>query len=139
MEETKRIFSKIEDALEDFKSGRIVIVVDDADRENEGDFVCAAQCITEDTVNFMLSRGRGGGWAPPGPPPFRVKEVRMAALSPAGSAIVPGTGSWLSGVDTGNAASPGMARNFSKVSAQLFCVSVPNCPRALTDDLAWLS
>ena len=40
MEETKRIFSKIEDALEDFKSGRIVIVVDDADRENEGD-LCA--------------------------------------------------------------------------------------------------
>ena len=67
MEETKRIFSKIEDALEDFKSGRIVIVVDDADRENEGDFVCAAQCITEDTVNFMLSRGRGVLCAPLAP------------------------------------------------------------------------
>ena len=57
MEETKRIFSKIEDALEDFKSGRIVIVVDDADRENEGDFVCAAQCITKDTVNFIAAVG----------------------------------------------------------------------------------
>ena len=67
MEETKRIFSKIEDALEDFKAGRIVIVVDDADRENEGDFVCAAQCITEDAVNFMLSRGRGVLCAPLAP------------------------------------------------------------------------
>ena len=61
MEETKRIFSKIEDALEDFKSGRIVIVVDDADRENEGDFVCAAQCITEAAV---------GCFAPPWHPRF---------------------------------------------------------------------
>ena len=67
MEETKRIFSKIEDALEDFKAGRIVIVADDADRENEGDFVCAAQSMTQDTVNFMLSRGRGVLCAPLAP------------------------------------------------------------------------
>ena len=56
--------SSIEDALDDFRAGRIVIVVDDADRENEGDFVCAAEKITPDTVNFMLSYGRGVLCAP---------------------------------------------------------------------------
>lgn len=66
-EKIKQRFSKIEDALGDFKMGRIVIVADDADRENEGDFVCAAQAITPDTVNFMLSRGRGVLCAPLAP------------------------------------------------------------------------
>ena len=43
----------IEEALEDFKKGKIVIVVDDEDRENEGDFIVAAEMITPETVNFM--------------------------------------------------------------------------------------
>ena len=42
--------SRIEDALEDFKAGKLLIVVDDQDRENEGDFVCAAEKITPETV-----------------------------------------------------------------------------------------
>lgn len=49
----------IEEAIEDFKNGKFLIVVDDEDRENEGDFVCAAQHITAEKVNFMARYGRG--------------------------------------------------------------------------------
>jgi len=52
-------FATIEEALEEIKSGRMVIVVDDEDRENEGDLTMAAQFITPDTVNFMALHGRG--------------------------------------------------------------------------------
>ena len=54
----------IEEALEDFREGKIVIVVDDEDRENEGDFIIAAEKITPETVNFMLKNGRGVLCAP---------------------------------------------------------------------------
>lgn len=50
---------EIEEALEELRSGKILIVVDDKDRENEGDFVVAAEKITPETVNFMLHKGRG--------------------------------------------------------------------------------
>lgn len=56
--------SSIEEALEDFKAGKFVIVVDDEDRENEGDFITAAELITEEKVNFMLKNGRGVLCAP---------------------------------------------------------------------------
>lgn len=56
--------STIEDALIDFKEGKFVIVVDDEDRENEGDFITAAELITEEKVNFMLKNGRGVLCAP---------------------------------------------------------------------------
>jgi 3,4-dihydroxy 2-butanone 4-phosphate synthase/GTP cyclohydrolase II len=49
----------IEEAVEDLKNGKLVIVVDDEDRENEGDFVAAAQKITTEMVNFMATEGRG--------------------------------------------------------------------------------
>lgn len=49
----------IEEALEDIKNGKVIIVVDDEDRENEGDFICAAECITPEIVNFMATHGRG--------------------------------------------------------------------------------
>ncbi len=49
----------IEEALRDFKEGKFVIVVDDEDRENEGDFIIAAEKITPEKVNFMLKHGRG--------------------------------------------------------------------------------
>ncbi|MFV0472612.1 MAG: bifunctional 3,4-dihydroxy-2-butanone-4-phosphate synthase/GTP cyclohydrolase II [Paludibacteraceae bacterium] len=55
----KKTFDKIEEAIEDIKEGKIVIVVDDEDRENEGDFICAAEKITPEIVNFMLKEGRG--------------------------------------------------------------------------------
>lgn len=49
----------IEEAIEDIKAGKIVIVVDDEDRENEGDFVAAARSVTPEMVNFMATHGRG--------------------------------------------------------------------------------
>jgi len=49
----------IEDAIEDIKNGRIVIVVDDENRENEGDFIAAANCVTTEMINFMATHGRG--------------------------------------------------------------------------------
>lgn len=55
---------KIEDALEDFKKGRFVMVVDDEDRENEGDLIIAAEKITPEDVNFMLKNARGVLCAP---------------------------------------------------------------------------
>ena len=56
--------SHIEEALEDFRQGKFVIVVDDEDRENEGDFITPAEMITPEKVNFMLSHGRGVLCAP---------------------------------------------------------------------------
>ena len=53
------IFNKIEEAIEDIRLGKVIIVVDDEDRENEGDFICAAELITPEIVNFMATHGRG--------------------------------------------------------------------------------
>lgn len=52
-------FSKVEDALSALAEGRVVIVVDDEDRENEGDFIAAAETVTAETVEFMITHGRG--------------------------------------------------------------------------------
>lgn len=57
-------FSTIEEAVEDFRQGKFVIVVDDEDRENEGDFITPAETITPEKVNFMLKEGRGVLCAP---------------------------------------------------------------------------
>lgn len=57
-------FSTIQEALDDFRQGKMVIVVDDEDRENEGDFIIAAEKITPEAVNFMLREGRGVLCAP---------------------------------------------------------------------------
>jgi 3,4-dihydroxy 2-butanone 4-phosphate synthase/GTP cyclohydrolase II len=64
MEKEKQIFNSIEEAIEDFRSGRILIVVDDEDRENEGDFVLAADKVTPETINFFVREGRGVVCAP---------------------------------------------------------------------------
>ncbi|WP_428654848.1 bifunctional 3,4-dihydroxy-2-butanone-4-phosphate synthase/GTP cyclohydrolase II [Runella sp.] len=55
---------RIEDAIADIRDGKIIIVVDDEDRENEGDFICAAEKITPEMVNFMVREGRGLMCAP---------------------------------------------------------------------------
>jgi 3,4-dihydroxy 2-butanone 4-phosphate synthase/GTP cyclohydrolase II len=55
----KSSLNTIEEALEDLKQGKILIVVDDEDRENEGDFVGAAELVTTEMVNFMATHGRG--------------------------------------------------------------------------------
>ncbi len=52
-------FSTIEQILADIRAGKMVIITDDADRENEGDLICAAQCATAETVNFMAKHARG--------------------------------------------------------------------------------
>jgi 3,4-dihydroxy 2-butanone 4-phosphate synthase/GTP cyclohydrolase II len=49
----------VEEAIEDIRSGKLLIVIDDEDRENEGDFICAAELITPEIVNFMAKYGRG--------------------------------------------------------------------------------
>lgn len=61
---TEPILNSVEEAIEDFRNGKIVIVVDDEDRENEGDFIIAAEKITPEIVNFMLKEGRGVLCAP---------------------------------------------------------------------------
>ncbi|MFX3623900.1 MAG: bifunctional 3,4-dihydroxy-2-butanone-4-phosphate synthase/GTP cyclohydrolase II [Ectobacillus sp.] len=53
------MFHTIEEALEDLKQGKAIIVCDDENRENEGDFIALAQTITPETVNFMITHGRG--------------------------------------------------------------------------------
>jgi 3,4-dihydroxy 2-butanone 4-phosphate synthase / GTP cyclohydrolase II len=55
----RSVFASIDDAIEDVAAGRMLIVVDDADRENEGDFVMAAEKATPETINFMVTHGRG--------------------------------------------------------------------------------
>ncbi len=55
---------RIEDAIDDIRDGKIIIVVDDEDRENEGDLICAAETITPELVNFMTKEGRGLMCAP---------------------------------------------------------------------------
>ncbi|MEO9484398.1 MAG: bifunctional 3,4-dihydroxy-2-butanone-4-phosphate synthase/GTP cyclohydrolase II [Ekhidna sp.] len=53
------MLDKIEEAIEAVKNGEVIIVVDDEDRENEGDFICAAEKVTPDIINFMSKEGRG--------------------------------------------------------------------------------
>jgi 3,4-dihydroxy 2-butanone 4-phosphate synthase / GTP cyclohydrolase II len=55
----RTVFSSIPEAIDDIRQGRMVLVVDDADRENEGDFIMAAEACTPDDVNFMVTHGRG--------------------------------------------------------------------------------
>ena len=52
-------FNTIEEALEDLRAGRIILVTDDENRENEGDFICAAQFATTENINFMATYGKG--------------------------------------------------------------------------------
>ena len=68
------MLDRIEDAIEDIKNGKLVIVVDDEDRENEGDFVTAARNVTPEIINFMSIHGRGLICAP-------LVEDRCAALN----------------------------------------------------------
>src|SRR4051795_4486608 len=56
---TETVFDPIDDVLRDFAAGQMIIVTDDADRENEGDLVMAAEKITPHAVNFMAMHGRG--------------------------------------------------------------------------------
>ena len=76
----------IEEALKDFKEGKFVIVVDDEDRENEGDFIIAAEKITPEAVNFMLKNGRGVLCVPL--PISRCKELQLDAQVSANTSLL---------------------------------------------------
>ena len=52
-------FDTVEQALEELKRGKIILVTDDEDRENEGDFICAAEFATTENLNFMATHGKG--------------------------------------------------------------------------------
>ena len=52
-------FNTIGEALEDLRHGKIILVTDDPDRENEGDFICAAEFATTENINFMATYGKG--------------------------------------------------------------------------------
>lgn len=54
-----REFDTVEQALEELKKGKIILVTDDEDRENEGDFICAAEFATTENLNFMATHGKG--------------------------------------------------------------------------------
>lgn len=75
----------IEEAIEDIKNGKVVIVVDDEDRENEGDFICAAECITPEIINFMASHGRGLICTPI--EEKRAKELKLSMMVPENTAL----------------------------------------------------
>jgi 3,4-dihydroxy 2-butanone 4-phosphate synthase/GTP cyclohydrolase II len=68
----------IEEAIEDIRNGKIIIVVDDEDRENEGDFLCAAEKTTPEMINFMATHGRGLICAPL--TESRCKELDLKAM-----------------------------------------------------------
>ena len=55
----ENIYNTIEEALEDLKKGKIIIVTDDEDRENEGDLICAAEFATTENINFMATYAKG--------------------------------------------------------------------------------
>jgi 3,4-dihydroxy 2-butanone 4-phosphate synthase/GTP cyclohydrolase II len=71
-------FATIPEAIEEIRRGRIVLVVDDADRENEGDFIMAAESCTPEAVNFMVTHGRGIVCLPCAP--WRLDELGIARM-----------------------------------------------------------
>jgi 3,4-dihydroxy 2-butanone 4-phosphate synthase/GTP cyclohydrolase II len=71
-------FASIPEAIADIRAGRIVLVVDDADRENEGDFVMAAEACTPEAVNFMVTHGRGIVCLPVAP--WRLDELEIPQM-----------------------------------------------------------
>lgn len=52
-------FNTIEEAIEDFKNGKMIIVADDEDRENEGDLICSGQMVTPEIIKFMAENAKG--------------------------------------------------------------------------------
>jgi 3,4-dihydroxy 2-butanone 4-phosphate synthase/GTP cyclohydrolase II len=78
-------FASIDDAIADLRAGRMIVVVDDEDRENEGDLTMVAELITPDAINFMAIHGRGLiCLAMTGP---RLDELQIGLMAPANSAL----------------------------------------------------
>src|SRR3712207_7688782 len=75
----RRVFAPIEAAIEEIRAGRMVVVCDDEDRENEGDLVMAAQFVTPETINFMAKEARG--WICLALTPERCDELRLPLMA----------------------------------------------------------
>ena len=75
----------VEEAIEDIRQGKIVIVVDDEDRENEGDFICAAELVTPEIINFMATNGRGLICVPL--PEERCEELELEMMVPVNTSL----------------------------------------------------
>jgi 3,4-dihydroxy 2-butanone 4-phosphate synthase/GTP cyclohydrolase II len=71
-------FGTIEQAIEDLRNGKLVIVADDEDRENEGDLICAAELVTPEMVNFMITHARG--WVCLALPPERCEQLGLKQM-----------------------------------------------------------
>ncbi len=78
-------FASVEDAIREFKAGRMIVVVDDEDRENEGDLTMAAELITPEAINFMATHGRGLICV--AMTEKRLKELELGSMVPANSAL----------------------------------------------------
>ncbi|MDD5424831.1 MAG: 3,4-dihydroxy-2-butanone-4-phosphate synthase, partial [Candidatus Omnitrophica bacterium] len=76
------MFNTIKEAIEDIKKGRMVIVIDDEGRENEGDLLMAAEFVTPDAINFMAKYGRGLICVPM--EEKRLRELGIEVLSESG-------------------------------------------------------
>jgi 3,4-dihydroxy 2-butanone 4-phosphate synthase/GTP cyclohydrolase II len=99
------MLNTIPEILEDLKAGKLVIVVDDEDRENEGDLVVAAQFATPEAINFMVSHGRGLICVPMEPERLEVLELKPMVLesqSPFGTA-------WMVSVDAASGITTGIS------------------------------
>jgi 3,4-dihydroxy 2-butanone 4-phosphate synthase/GTP cyclohydrolase II len=83
--DTKGQMNTIAEAIEEIRKGKIVIVVDDEDRENEGDFICAAELVTPEIVNFMAKYGRGLICAPL--PEERCEELELELMVPVNTSL----------------------------------------------------
>lgn len=77
--------NSIEQALDQLRAGRPIVVIDDEDRENEGDFICAAECITPEIINFMATYGRGLICAPI--EESRAEELKLNMMVPENTAL----------------------------------------------------
>lgn len=85
MELIEKGLNTVEEAIADIKNGKIIIVVDDEDRENEGDFICAAELVTPEIINFMATYGRGLICAPI--PEERCTELELDLMVPVNTSL----------------------------------------------------
>src|ERR1700681_2471285 len=85
MTNTRSPFATVEEAVEEIRQGRMVVLVDDEDRENEGDLAMAAEKITPDAINFMAKYGRGLICLPL--TEERCDELRLPLMSPINTSV----------------------------------------------------
>ena len=79
-------FASIDEVLDDLRAGRLIVILDDEDRENEGDLVCAAEFVTPEIVNFMATHGRGLVCMPMPAERLAALEIPLMVQEPANSA-----------------------------------------------------